>query len=91
MRGRVVTVALVSHRPVFISSVFYNKHWAEKDFTFCMKAVGFIYLMSTNLFISKKKPFNRNFQRILLSFLFLNRATILLHRTKLEEHALPLI
>ena len=53
-----VTVALVSRLKALTSfhivSVL-QQAFGREGFTFYVKAVGFIYLMSTNLFISKKK------------------------------------
>lgn len=49
-----------------------NKCLAEKGLLCYMKAVGFIYLMSTNLFISLKEQKHLR-EIIILSFLFQNQ------------------
>lgn len=40
----------------------------QEGFSFCVKAVGFIYLMSTNLFISKKNHLREIIEEFLLLF-----------------------
>lgn len=64
-----VTIALVSRFGVsrFMLTSFHisvpQQAFGREGFTLYVKAVGFIYLMSTNLFISKKekKTFKRNY------------------------------
>lgn len=78
----------------FVSLVLSNKHFVGEGFRFYVRAVGFIYLMSTNLFISKRKHLREIIEKLYcLFFPFKIRIgqPFSFHFSKLEEQALQLI